>query len=147
MPTRRLESSSGLITRSLLRHSSSERTNKNGPFLQQTRLGWTLTVRMVGNPNPGMNSPVHRPTVEDDDQMDVLMGSSWQTESFGCKCQQDKLMSTEYRQPQDILDAEVCHDGTRWVAPLLRRPPDASSRANRRYRHHSRQPTLKEPLA
>ena len=94
----------GIDNAELIATQQFRRTNKNGPFLQQTRLGWTLTGRMVGNPNPGMNRPVHRPTVEDDDQMDVLMGSSWQTESFGCKCQQDKLMSTEYRQPQAGAD-------------------------------------------
>ena len=103
-----------------------QRTNKNGPFLQQTRLGWTLTGRVVGNPNPGMDRPVHRLTVEDDDQMDVLIRSSWQTESFGCKYQDDKPMSPEDRQSQGILDAEVYHDGTRWVAPLLRRHRDES---------------------
>ena len=65
------------------------RTGKNGPFLQQTRLGWTLTGRLVGNDMPKTERPVHRLAVENDEQMDALIRSSWQTESFGCKYQHD----------------------------------------------------------
>ena len=63
----------GIDNAELIATQQFRHTNKNGPFLQQTRPGWTLTGRMVGNPNPGMNRPVHHLAVEDDDQMDVLM--------------------------------------------------------------------------
>ena len=50
--------------------------------------------------------------------MDILIKSSWETETFGCKYQHDVPLSPEYRRSQEILDAEVYHDGKRWVAPL-----------------------------
>ncbi|KAF0303777.1 hypothetical protein FJT64_024288 [Amphibalanus amphitrite] len=43
------------------------------------------------------------------------------TEQFGCEYDFDTPFSPEDRKADNILNSEVYHDGTRWVAPLLRR--------------------------
>ena len=49
-----------------------------------------------------------------------FMERSWSTESFGCRYDYPKPMSAEDRLGEDILRAEVYHDGVRWVVPVLR---------------------------
>ena len=46
------------------------------------------------------------------------------TEQFGCKYRFEAPFSPEDRKAEQILGREVYHDGTRWVAPLLRRDRD-----------------------
>ena len=118
------------------------RTTKNGPLLQRTELGWTVTGRVVVTSETehqpvqfiGMDGP--------SPELDELIRSSWTTESFGCKFQCDTSQSPEDREAEELLDREVHHNGSRWVAPLLRKNcgdgeplPESRSMAEKRARN------------
>ncbi|XP_043209021.1 uncharacterized protein LOC122374380 [Amphibalanus amphitrite] len=109
-----LDNAELISTRELLR------TTKNGPILQRTELGWTVTGRVV------TATDVSRQSVQFiregvSRELDDLVKSTWTTESFGCKFQRNDAYSPEDQAAEQILDKEVHHDGIRWTAPLLRK--------------------------
>ena len=96
----------------------------NGPLLQRTKLGWTLTGKVIMTTCLQDSTPVNFAGVDHDppfDQMDALVRSTWKTECFGTKYKDSVPRSREDRLAMSILRNEVFHDGERWVAPLLRR--------------------------
>ena len=52
------------------------------------------------------------------------LSAIWRTDDFGCKYAFDKPRSPDDRKAEKMLHECVEHDGTRWVAPLLRRDED-----------------------
>ena len=118
-------------------------TTKNGPRLQETKLGMTITGRVFSTEGSGSEyvhflnklSNVYRhkgdasaifdaendhsatcSTVVGDD-----FSAIWRTDEFGCKYAFSKPHSPDGRKADRILQEGVKHDGVRWVAPLLRR--------------------------
>ena len=109
-----------ISTRQLLK------TTKNGPLLQRTELGWTVTGRVIVTTETE-NEAVHFISRDGPNhELDDLVRSTWRTESFVCKFEQDTAYSPEDRKAEKLLDSEIHHNGNRWVAPLLRRDRDES---------------------
>ena len=108
------------------------RTTKNGPLLQRTELGWTVTGRVVVTADTG-SQPVHFIGGDEPSRdLDDLVRSTWETESFGCKFQRDCAFSPEDQEAEKLLDREVYHNGSRWVVPLLRKNREESFPESRR---------------
>ena len=102
----------GLDQAELIATREVRKTKKNGPLLQRTLLGWTVTGRVVIREDKAEQLPEVNFLHTDD---------PWSTEKFGCKYQFETPFSPEDRKAEKILNSEVYHEGTRWVAPLLRR--------------------------
>ena len=65
--------------------------------------------------------------------MDDILQASWTTESFGCAYDTDAPHSPEDRRADSIAITviTVCHNGSRWVAPILVRDTEAVFPASR----------------
>ena len=142
----------GLDNADLIATRQIMKTPKNGPLLQRTELGWTVTGRVVVTTETehepvqfiGMDGP--------DSELDDLIRSTWATESFGCKFQRDTAHSPEDCEAEKLLDREVYHNGDRWVAPLLRKNrgetlPESRSMAEKRARHFENRLDRSEKLS
>ena len=99
--------------------------SSNGPYLQKTLHGWSVTGRAILGDDTRKAQLVHRlqpiGVTNDATELSDLVKSSWTTEAFGCKYNDDVSKSFEDRKSEEILSREVLHNGTRWVAPILRR--------------------------
>ena len=105
----------GLDHAELIAAREVRKMRKNGPFLQRTLLGWTVAGRVV----------IRNDTVKHSPEVNFLHTEDpWSTERFGCKYDFEAPCSPEDRESESILANEVYHNGTRWVAPLLRRDRD-----------------------
>ena len=122
------------------------KTSKNGPLLQETKLGWTITGRVIATEdtesecvnflNKSLNmyrddSAGSAAYSTDSDCSDICtVGSAgdlsniWRTEHFGCKYAFSKPLSPDDRKAETTLQEGAKHDGTRWTAPLLLKNED-----------------------
>lgn len=113
------------------------KTKKNGPLLQRTLLGWTVTGKAVLTEETLQHSASEVVNFLKD--IGQTVDDPWNTEQFGCKYTDTKPRSLEDRRAEAILDQRVHHNGERWVAPLLRRDetevfPDSFNMAEKRAR-------------
>ena len=110
----------GMDNAELIATRQLRKTTKNGPLLQKTLLGWTVTGQDLADVSVEDEQVrfVRRQEAGDSTLMDDTSRANWSTESFGCAY--DRAVP-EDRRAEAILQDEVDHNGTRWVAPILLR--------------------------
>ncbi|XP_043240250.1 uncharacterized protein LOC122390886 [Amphibalanus amphitrite] len=116
----------GMDNAELIATRQLRRTTKNGPLLQKTLLGWTVTGRALAAVTVTDEQVQFIRRHEDDcTLLDETFRASWTTESFGCVYDKDTPDSPEDRRAESTLQQEVFHNGERWVAPILLRDSQA----------------------
>ena len=90
--------------------------SSNGPYRQKTLFGWSVTSKAILGDDTRKAQLVHRlqpiGVTNDATELSDLVKSSWTTESFGCKYNDDGSKSFEDRKSEEILSREVLHNGT-----------------------------------